>query len=65
MTTHKEALRIAAREVLVTPDANMEECLLEAMRAYLEARGLVMVPRGPREEMVNAADSVLSCVRSC
>lgn len=59
MATHKEALE---RAVIKWFDGNKSfveewhsEQLEAAIRAYLDARGLVMVPREPTPEMVVAA----------
>jgi len=56
--THKEALHAACD----VHDASQDMCGLDGMeaaiRAYLEARGLVMVPREPTEEMLSAVWSI-------
>ena len=51
MTTHKEALK-KADHVLATMRHNGSlKDLEDAIRAYLEARGLVMVPKEPTADM--------------
>lgn len=57
MTTHKEALRAAAKAVWersgsILEDDDAETCI----RAYLDARGLVMVPHMATNDMIAAAD---------
>jgi hypothetical protein len=48
--THKEALRVA-RDYLVQYETPTDADLTELMKSYLDARGLVMVPREPTEGM--------------
>lgn len=58
--THKEALAFAAAKSIVTPGSTcIEDDLDVAIRAYVEARGLVLVPYLPTQAMldeVTAAD---------
>lgn len=64
MMTHEQALKLAAGEVTATTDANMEECLLEAIRVYLDARDFVMVPRVATVEMEIAGTEDWLCIRA-
>ena len=57
MTTHKEALEKAMQASIGMGGSTcIEDDLDVAIRAYLDARGLVMVPKRPTEEMVRAGN---------
>lgn len=49
--THKEAVEKASRYAAMIPIPDAED-LTEFLRAYIEARGLVMVQREPEFDMV-------------
>lgn len=62
MVTHKEALAEAMTTLLTTVDS-AEPQLEAAIRAYLDARGLVMVPKEPTDGMINAVHRGLAVSR--
>lgn len=53
MTTHKEALKQAYAVFCSMSMTDDLSDMADAIRAYMDARGLVMVPREPTPEMVD------------
>ena len=54
MTTHKEALDKAGYAFDWNKHGDWPEDFTAAIRAYLDARGLVMVPKEPTHDMADA-----------
>lgn len=56
MVTHKEALELATAKAWKEEIAGTRKASEVIIRAYLDARGLVMVPRETTEGMVRAGN---------
>jgi len=54
MTTHKEGMNKAILVSSRCPSPHPYDKMEASLRAYLDARGLVMVPKEPTQDMVDA-----------